>query len=86
MADYILRGTSKLVSYAKSLAVFNQSVDTQRIASAVNIPMLNFTGNGKDDASYISPVYSEAQAQALADILGVTVANVTTNGGQEIVG
>lgn len=86
MADYILRGTKKLLLYARSLAVFNQSVDLDRIASAINVPLLNFTGDGKDDASFVSRVYSEAEAQSLASILGVSVANVTTNGGQEIVG
>lgn len=57
-----------------------------QMAAALNIPRINFVGEGKDGSSYISPRYTEAQAQALAGILGVTVANVTTNGGQEVVG
>ncbi len=85
MADYVLRGTSKLVTYIQTLGL-NQASVRDRAASAVGIPRINLSGNGMDAGSYVSPKYSEAKAQALAGILGVTVANVTTNGGQEIVG
>lgn len=86
MADYVLRGTKNLISYMRTLGIDTHTA-RQRAAAAVNIPFLNFRiPNGVDGPSYISPKYTEAQAQALAGVLGTTVANVTTNGGQEIVG
>lgn len=83
MSDYILRGTKKLLSYRDSL---NVPVTRERIASAIGEDVLPFAGVGRDGSSFVSRRYSEAQAQALAGLLGVTVANVTTNGGQEVVG
>lgn len=86
MADYVLRGTRNLIRYMRT-----QGVDTNqaraRCAAALNIPVILFREpDGVDGGSYVSPRYAEHQAQALAAIMGVTVADVTTNGGQEIVG
>lgn len=83
MSDYILRGTKRLVQYRDSL---NIPITNERMAAAVDLPVIMFAGGGRDGTSYVSPKYTEAMAQALAGLLGVTVANVTTNGGQEIVG
>lgn len=83
MSDYILRGTKTLLAYKRTL---NVNVPIERIAAAVGLPVAHFAGEGEAGAAYVSPKYAEHQAQALADLLGVTVANVTTNGGQEIVG
>ena len=83
MSDYILRGTKSLVDYRNSL---NVDVKNEQMASALNIPVINFVNGGRDGSSYVSSKYSEAQAQAIAGLLGVTVENVTTNGGQEVVG
>ena len=81
----MLRGTRNLISYAKTLGV-NLNTARPRIAAALRIPLINFEADGRDGGSFVSRRYSEAEAQALAGILGETVANVTTNGGQEIVG
>ena len=83
MADYILRGTKKLIQYRDSL---NVPITNEQIAAATGIPIIVFAGGGRDGSSYVSAKYNEAEAQALAVLLGVSVANVTTNGGQEIVG
>ena len=83
MADYILRGTKSLLNYRRTL---NVPVTREQLAGALNLPVQHFMGDGQDGSSYVSPKYTEAQAQAVAGLLGVTVANVTTNGGQEIVG
>ena len=83
MADYILRGTKSLVNYRNTL---NVPITNERMASAVGVPVLNFAGGGRAGSSYVSDKYTEAQAQAIADLLGVVVSDVTTNGGQEIVG
>ena len=64
----------------------NVPVSNERMAAAIGIPVIVLSGGGQTGSSYISPKYTEAKAQALAGLLGVTVANVTTNGGQEIVG
>lgn len=86
MSDYVLRGTRTLISYAKTLAAWNESTSRDRIAAALKLPRILFSGNGRPASSYVSPKYNEATGQALAGIVGTTAANVTTNGGQEIVG
>jgi hypothetical protein len=83
MSDYCLRGGKRLVNYRNSL---NVPVTNEQMAAAIGVPIIVFAGGGRDGSSYISAKYPEAKAQALAGLLGVTVANVTTNGGQEIVG
>ena len=84
MSDYILRGTKRLVAYRNSL---NVPVTNEQMAAAIKcLSVIDFAGAGRDGSSFVSCRYSEAEAQALAGLLGVSVANVTTNGGQEIVG
>lgn len=83
MSDYVLRGTKKILQYRRTL---NVPVTREQIAAALNLPVGPFAGEGRDGSSYITPKYNEARAQALAVLLGVSVANVTTNGGQEVVG
>lgn len=83
MSDYVLRGTKKLLQYRDSL---NVKVTREQMASAIGEDVLHFAGNGQDGVSFVSPKYNQAEAEALAALLGVSVANVTTNGGQEIVG
>lgn len=83
MADYVLRGTKKLLLYRRSL---NVPVTREQLAGALKLPVGAFAGDGKDGTSYVSPRYDETKAQAVAALLGVSVANVTTNGGQEVVG
>ncbi len=83
MADYILRGTKLLVDYRNTQ---NVDVSNERMASTLDIPIIHFAGGGRDGTSFVSKKYTEAQAGALATLLGVAVADVTTNGGQEIVG
>lgn len=83
MADYVLKGTKRLVNYRTTL---NVPVTNEQMAAAVGIPVVLFAGGGRDATSYVSPKYSEAKAQALAVLLGVEPTDVTTNGGQEVVG
>lgn len=86
MADYVMRGTKRLLTYMRSQGL-NMSTDRQRIASAIGIPVIHLTGAGRDPSAYISPKYNEAQAQNLVSILGAADAEtVTTNTGQEVVG
>ena len=86
MADYCMRGTRRLITYAIAQGL-NMSVDRQRIASAIGIPVIHLAGVGRDPSSYISPKYNEAQAQSLVNILGAADTDtVTTNTGQEVVG
>ena len=56
------------------------------MAAAIRVPIIVFAGGGRDGSTYVSAKYPEEKAQALAALLGVTVGNVTTNGGQEVVG
>lgn len=83
MADYVLRGTERLLNYKRTLAA---DVPNERLAAAIRIPVGRLAGKGLTASSYTSRRYSEAEAQALAGLLGVEVADVTTNGGQEVVG
>ena len=83
MADYILRGTKRLVEYRNTL---NVDVPNERMAAALGIPVGLFAGGGRDGSAYVSPRYAEHQAQALAVLLGVEPSDVTTNAGQEVVG
>lgn len=82
MADYVLRGTKSLLNYRRTL---NVPITSERMAAAVGEDVLPFSGTGIA-GPWTSRRYTQAQAEALAALLGVTVANVTTNGGQEIVG
>lgn len=88
MADYIMRGTRNLITYAKSLAAVNMSTIRTQLAGIGGgiLPQMLLEGAGVDGPQFVSRRYSEPEAQAIAGLLGVTVANVTTNGGQEIVG
>ena len=83
MSDYVLRGTERLVSYHRTL---NVPVTKERLAAAIGIPVGVLSGNGRPASSYVSPKYNEAKAQALAILMGVEPSDVTTNGGQQIVG
>lgn len=84
MSAYILRGTKSLVNYRNTL---NVPVTNEQMAAAImNLTVIDFAGGGRDGTSFISSVYGEAEAQALAGLLGVNVSDVTTNGGQEVVG
>ena len=86
MADYVLRGTRNLIRYMRTLGI-DTNETRQRAAAAVGIPMIMFREpNGVDGGSYVSPKYDEARGQALAVLLGVEPSDVTTNGGQEVVG
>ena len=64
----------------------NVPVTNEQMSSALNIPVIQFAGGGRDGTGFVSAKYPEQNAQGLAALLGVTVANVTTNGGQEVVG
>lgn len=75
---YILKGTKNLVSYWNTLG---RPCELMDLAAAVNMGVIHFQGAGRDSVSE-SVSYGEVQAQNLAKALGVTVANVTTNGGQ----
>ena len=83
MADYVLRGTKRLIDYRRTL---NVPVTREQMAAALGLPVVVFAGPGRDGSSYVSPKYNEAQGQALAVLLGVEPSDVTTNGGQEVVG
>lgn len=85
MSDYVLRGTKNLVSYMRTLGV-DTHTGRIKVASTLRMPVIYLTGPGRDGSSFMSRRYTEAEAQSLAAILGVSVANVTTNGGQEVVG
>lgn len=78
---YILNGTRDLLSYWNTLG---RPCDRDRLSNAIKAPKLAFTGAGRDARSY-SAKYEEKEAQSLAAALGVTVANVTTNGGQVLI-
>lgn len=87
MADYIMRGTKRLLTYARTQGVNLTGGGRERIAAAIGIPVINLAGNGRDTGSFISKKYNEAQAQALVDILGAADTDtVGTNTGQEVVG
>lgn len=86
IADYIMRGTKRLITYAIAQGVNMSGGGRERLASAIGIPVINLVGEGRDN-SYVSPKYNEAQAQNLVSILGAADAEtVTTNTGQEVVG
>ena len=85
MADYVMRGTKRLLTYARAQGV-DLASGRQRLAAAIGIPVINLAGDGRDN-SYVSPRYNEAQAQNLVNILGAADTDtVGTNTGQEVVG
>jgi len=78
---YILQGTMTLLSYWNTLG---RPCDLQTLANATKINKINFVAGGRDARSETFK-YGEVEAQNLASVLGVTVANVTTNGGQVLI-
>ena len=82
MADYVLRGTKRLLEYRRTL---NVPVTREQMAAAIGEDVLPFAGEGVA-GPWTSRRYNEAQGQALAVLLGVEPSDVTTNGGQEVVG
>lgn len=86
MADYCMRGTKRLLNYARTQGVNLSGGGRDRIAAAIGVPVINLTGEGRDN-SFVSAKYNEAQAQALVAILGAADTDtVNTNTGQEVVG
>lgn len=86
MADYVMRGTKRLLAYARAQGV-NLASGRQRIASSIGIPVINLAGDGREPSAFISKKYNEAQAQALVGILGAADTDtVGQNTGQEVVG
>lgn len=87
MSDYVMHGTDRLITYARSQGLNLSGGDRQRLASAIGIPVIHLTGNGRTPSAYVSPKYNEAQAQSLVNILGAADTDtVGTNTGQEVVG
>lgn len=76
---YILRGTRTLLDYWKTLG---RPCNKRELAYAIKSTMINFESSGRDKVS-LTLKYGEKEAQNLATLLGTSVANVTTNGGQE---
>lgn len=78
---YILLGTKDLMAYRHTLG---RPCMRKDMANAIGVPIINFEGIGRDKVSFTAK-YGEAQAQALAAVLGVQVSDVTTNGGQILI-
>ncbi len=72
--NYKLNGTAFLRTYMQSNGI-DENVTRQRIASAMNVPIIHMRTEGQTAASFERTI-SEAQAQSLADLLGTTVANL----------
>jgi hypothetical protein len=81
MMPYIMKGTKAILRYRNTLG---RPCSVDRMANAIKAPKILFTGEGRDPES-ATIRYGEVEAQALAGSLGVTVANVTTNGGQILI-
>lgn len=78
---YILKGTKDLITYWRTLG---RPCMKRDMAASIKSPRINFEADGRDPVS-LSVTYGEVEAQNLAACLGVTVANVTTNGGQILI-
>lgn len=82
MADYVFGGTRNLVAYRNSL---NVKVTNEQIAAAIksDIDAIDLAGNGRTRTSFVSSRFDQASAEAVAALLGVSVANLITNAGLE---
>ena len=78
---YILQGTKDLISYWNTLG---RPCERGVLAEAVKASRQPFIGAGRDRAGF-SHRYGEKEAQSLAAKLGVTVSDVTDNGGQVLI-
>lgn len=85
MSDWVFGGTEKLVAYRNSLGV---KVTNEQLAAAVqsDLDVIDLAGRGKTRTSFISSRFNQASAEAVAALLGVSVANLQTNAGLEQVG
>ena len=79
MADYFVRGTKTLMSYFKTLGL-DMNAARQRAAASINVPIIYFRSDGQDPATFSRKITND-QAEALAAVMGVSVANLVTNGG-----
>ncbi len=77
--DYLLQGTQTLMSYMNSLGLDNDNL-RQRVAASIGVPIIHFRSSGQSSASFQRKI-SESQAQSLASLMGVSIANLKTNGG-----
>lgn len=78
---YVLNGTRTLLNYWNTLG---RPCEIKDLAATTGIPRINFMGTGRDRVSETYK-YGEVQAQALAGLLGVSVSDVTDNGGQILI-
>lgn len=78
---YILIGTRLLLDYRRQLG---RPCSRDQMANAIKTPCINLQGSGRDQSSKTIQ-YGEVEAQSLAACLGVTVQNVTDNGGQILI-
>lgn len=78
---YILQGTKGLLDYWNRLG---RPCDLDAISAATGIPKVNFMGVGRDKESFTA-TYGEEDAQALASVMGTTVANISASGDQVLI-
>lgn len=78
---YLMIGTKDILNYRRTLG---RPCSKPQMAAALKTPLINLEAEGRDPQS-LTLKYGEVEAQDLAALLGVTVANVTTNGGQILI-
>lgn len=78
---YVLNGTRTLINYWH---ILGKPCRKEQIAEAVKVPKILFQGTGRDTQSLVIQ-YGQKEAENLAAALGVTVSDVTDNGGQVLI-
>ncbi len=78
MPNYLLSGTRGIKIFMRANGIDKNLLP--RIASSVNIPIIHFANEDGQTAETFTRKISEAQAEALAAILGTTIANLFGSG------
>jgi len=77
MPDYKLNGTAYLRTYMRNNSI-DENATRQRIASAINVPIISMRTDGMTASSFERRI-TEAAAQSLANLLGTTVGTLTNS-------
>ena len=76
MADFQINGTQTLRRYMRTQGIDHNIIP--RLAGAVNVPVIHFSGTDGQAQQTFTRRITQAQAEALAGLLGTSVANLKT--------
>ncbi len=77
MASHYVQGCNRILNYAKNNLV---NVDTQRLCAALGVPIIH----ARQNLETFKRRVSEPQSEAIANLLGLSMADCRTNTGMQV--